>query len=153
MVVVTVESCTGGQLDCERWSELSTGFQRADAFHSAALRLTQGGETVDLVPVGASVPVNSANVYLYVQKYAELRMVRCQEKALKVGTAGRPADRPTDPFHRLLPFSCVCVCFDTPITVHACMSDGVCVFTLPLHQGECLRVCMISGCSFVRLPR
>ena len=44
----------------------------------------QGGESVELIPDGAEVEVNASNVHLYVQKYAERRMVRCQEKALKV---------------------------------------------------------------------
>lgn len=44
----------------------------------------QGGETVELITDGADVDVNASNVHLYVHKYAELRMVRCQEKALRV---------------------------------------------------------------------
>ena len=39
---------------------------------------------MELIADGAEVDVNASNVHLYVRKYAELRMVRCQEKALAV---------------------------------------------------------------------
>lgn len=44
----------------------------------------EGGGTVELVPGGRDLPVSETNVYDYVRKYAEYRMIRTQEKALEV---------------------------------------------------------------------
>lgn len=44
----------------------------------------EGGGTVELVPSGRDLPVSETNVYDYVRKYAEYRMVKTQEKALEV---------------------------------------------------------------------
>jgi E3 ubiquitin-protein ligase EDD1 len=43
----------------------------------------EGGGSVELVPGGRDLEVTSANVYDYVRKYAEFRMLRAQEKALE----------------------------------------------------------------------
>ncbi|XP_052822779.1 E3 ubiquitin-protein ligase UBR5-like, partial [Octopus bimaculoides] len=43
----------------------------------------QGGETVELVAGGADIEVNAQNVHDYVRRYAEYRMVKVAEKALK----------------------------------------------------------------------
>jgi hypothetical protein len=45
----------------------------------------QGGESVELITDGADTDVNVHNIHLYVHKYAELRMLKCQKKALEVG--------------------------------------------------------------------
>ncbi|KAL8591738.1 hypothetical protein ACOMHN_032280 [Nucella lapillus] len=54
-----------------------------DLNFSIELCAEEGGESVELIPEGADVVVNQSNIHLYVHKYAEHRMVRCQEKALK----------------------------------------------------------------------
>ncbi|GAB1606363.1 E3 ubiquitin-protein ligase UBR5-like [Argonauta hians] len=43
----------------------------------------EGGETVELVAGGADIEVNAQNVHDYVRRYAEYRMVKVAEKALK----------------------------------------------------------------------
>jgi E3 ubiquitin-protein ligase EDD1 len=44
----------------------------------------EGGGSVELVPGGRDIQVNEINVYDYVRKYAEHRMIKTQEKALEV---------------------------------------------------------------------
>lgn len=44
----------------------------------------EGGGTVELVPGGRDIQVTESNVYDYVRKYAEHRMIKTQEKALEV---------------------------------------------------------------------
>jgi E3 ubiquitin-protein ligase EDD1 len=39
---------------------------------------------VELIPGGAGMEVNAQNVHDHVRRYAELRMVKVAEKALKV---------------------------------------------------------------------
>ena len=39
---------------------------------------------MELIPGGADIEVNAQNVHDYVRKYAEFRMVKVAEKALKV---------------------------------------------------------------------
>lgn len=43
----------------------------------------EGGETVELIAGGADIEVNAQNVHDYVRRYAEYRMVKVAEKALK----------------------------------------------------------------------
>lgn len=43
----------------------------------------EGGRSVELVPGGRNIEVNEHNVYDYVRKYAEYRMVRSQYKSLE----------------------------------------------------------------------
>ncbi|XP_037923284.1 E3 ubiquitin-protein ligase hyd isoform X6 [Hermetia illucens] len=43
----------------------------------------EGGGTVELVPGGRDIQVNENNIYDYVRKYAEYRMIKTQEKALE----------------------------------------------------------------------
>lgn len=44
----------------------------------------EGGGCVELVPGGRELEVTALNVYDYVRKYAQQRMVISQEKALEV---------------------------------------------------------------------
>ena len=44
----------------------------------------EGGESVELVPGGSSVAVTAENVYEYVRKYAQLRMIHINEEPLRV---------------------------------------------------------------------
>lgn len=50
---------------------------------SLDLSADEGGRNVELIPGGRSIEVNEQNVYEYVRKYAEYRMVRSQYKALE----------------------------------------------------------------------
>ncbi|XP_014221919.1 E3 ubiquitin-protein ligase hyd isoform X2 [Trichogramma pretiosum] len=50
---------------------------------SIDLCLEEGGGSIELVPNGRDIVVNASNVYDYVRKYAEVRMVKVQEKALE----------------------------------------------------------------------
>jgi HECT-domain (ubiquitin-transferase) len=44
----------------------------------------QGADRVDLIPGGTEVKVNASNVYDYVRKYADYRMVKAVSKPLEV---------------------------------------------------------------------
>jgi E3 ubiquitin-protein ligase EDD1 len=44
----------------------------------------EGGGTSELVPGGRDIQVNETNVFDYVRKYSEYRMIKSQEKALEV---------------------------------------------------------------------
>lgn len=44
----------------------------------------EGSGTAELVPGGRDIQVNESNVYDYVRKYAEYRMIKTQKKALEV---------------------------------------------------------------------
>ena len=44
----------------------------------------EGGESVELVSGGSSVAVTAENVYEYVRKYAQLRMIHINEEPLRV---------------------------------------------------------------------
>jgi E3 ubiquitin-protein ligase EDD1 len=48
------------------------------------LSVEEGGGTMELVPSGRDVEVTAQNVYDYVRKYAEYRMIKAQEKAIEV---------------------------------------------------------------------
>lgn len=43
----------------------------------------EGGGSIELVPNGRDIEVTANNVYDYVRKYAEVRMIKVQEKALQ----------------------------------------------------------------------
>lgn len=43
----------------------------------------EGGRTVELIPGGRNIEVNEQNVYDYVHKYFDYRMVKSQYKALE----------------------------------------------------------------------
>lgn len=51
--------------------------------HSIDLGPEEGGGSVELVHLGRDIIVNEQNVYDYVRKYAEYRMIKTQEKALE----------------------------------------------------------------------
>ncbi|XP_063710070.1 E3 ubiquitin-protein ligase hyd isoform X2 [Culicoides brevitarsis] len=48
----------------------------------------EGGGTVELVPGGRDIQVQDSNVYDYVRKYAEYRMIKTQEKSLEAIRSG-----------------------------------------------------------------
>lgn len=44
----------------------------------------QGGDHIELIPNGGDIEVNASNIYDYVRKYAEFRMVKLVSKPLEV---------------------------------------------------------------------
>jgi E3 ubiquitin-protein ligase EDD1 len=52
-------------------------------FFSLDLCAEEGGKNVELVPGGRNMEVTESNVYDYVRRYAEFRMVRSQYKSLE----------------------------------------------------------------------
>ena len=50
-----------------------------------SLREEEGGGVHNLMPNGADCPVTSDNIFLYIQRYAELRMVKVHQEPLEVG--------------------------------------------------------------------
>lgn len=50
----------------------------------------EGGTNVELISGGRNIEVTTNNVYDYVRKYAEYRMMKSQEKALQVSCAFTP---------------------------------------------------------------
>lgn len=44
----------------------------------------QGGEQVELIRGGTDIEVTASNVHEYVRKYADYRMIKVAEKALRV---------------------------------------------------------------------
>lgn len=53
------------------------------------LSLEEGGKVCELEEGGSNVPVTPSNVYDYVKKYAELRMVKVCQEPLQVGMSER----------------------------------------------------------------
>ncbi|RXG73696.1 E3 ubiquitin-protein ligase HACE1 [Armadillidium vulgare] len=70
-------------LDAENKESGLVILQALDLNFSVDLIIEEAGGNVELVPGGRGVEVNASNVYDYVRKYAEYRMVKCQEKALQ----------------------------------------------------------------------
>merc|ERR1711936_1160194 len=60
-----------------------SALQALDLTFSIDLCVEEGGGSVELTANGRDTEVNNVNIYQYVRKYAEYRMVTSQEKALK----------------------------------------------------------------------
>ncbi|XP_050027437.1 E3 ubiquitin-protein ligase UBR5 isoform X3 [Dermacentor andersoni] len=60
----------------------STVFSALDLTFCIDLCPEEGGGTVELIPGGREQEVTATNVYLYVRRYAEYRMIKSQERAL-----------------------------------------------------------------------
>lgn len=60
----------------------NTLFSALDLTFSIDLCPEEGSGSIDLVPNGHNIEVTAQNVYDYVRKYAEARMIKVQEKAL-----------------------------------------------------------------------
>ncbi|XP_046991563.1 E3 ubiquitin-protein ligase UBR5 [Schistocerca americana] len=58
-------------------------FSALDLTFSIDLSPEEGGGSLELIPGGRDVEVTAQNVYDYVRKYAECRMIKVQEKALE----------------------------------------------------------------------
>jgi len=61
----------------------TTLFSALDLTFSIELSNEEGGDMVELIPGGRDVAVTSQNVYEYVRRYAEYRMIKAQERALE----------------------------------------------------------------------
>ena len=70
-------------MDTEKSGSDNSTLQALDLTFSIDLCVEEGGSSVELVAGGRDVEVNNVNIYQYVRKYAEYRMVTAQEKALK----------------------------------------------------------------------
>lgn len=55
---------------------------------SVSLREEEGGGIHNLIPNGADCPITPDNIYLYIQKYAELRMIKVHQEPLDVSGRG-----------------------------------------------------------------
>ncbi|GBL96595.1 E3 ubiquitin-protein ligase UBR5 [Araneus ventricosus] len=63
-------------------------FSSLDLTFCIDLSIEEGGGNVELVPGGRDIEVNAQNVYDYIRRYAEYRMIRSQEKALDALRSG-----------------------------------------------------------------
>jgi E3 ubiquitin-protein ligase EDD1 len=63
-------------------------FSALDLTFSIDLSVEEGGGTMELVSSGRDMEVTAQNVYDYVRKYAEYRMIKAQEKALEALRTG-----------------------------------------------------------------
>ncbi|XP_060590423.1 E3 ubiquitin-protein ligase UBR5-like isoform X1 [Ruditapes philippinarum] len=79
---VMYESLRQLVLDSET-KDASLMFQALDMNFCVELCAEEGGEQVELVPGGTDIEVTAQNVHDYVRRYAEYRMVKVGEKALK----------------------------------------------------------------------
>ena len=81
---VIYESLRQLVVDAEKGGvEGGSALQALDLTFSIDLSVEEGGGSVELVAAGRDTEVNNVNIYQYVRKYAEYRMVTSQEKALK----------------------------------------------------------------------
>ena len=80
---VIYESLRQLVMDTEKSGSDNSTLQALDLTFSIDLCVEEGGGSVELVSGGRDVEVNNVNIYQYVRKYAEYRMVTAQEKALK----------------------------------------------------------------------
>ncbi|XP_012151178.2 E3 ubiquitin-protein ligase hyd isoform X2 [Megachile rotundata] len=63
-------------------------FSTLDLNFSIDLCPEEGGGSIELMPNGRDIEVTASNVYDYVRKYAEVRMIKVQEKALRAMREG-----------------------------------------------------------------
>ncbi|XP_058797650.1 E3 ubiquitin-protein ligase hyd isoform X2 [Phymastichus coffea] len=71
------------QLVIDAETKDSSNLFQLDLTFSIDLCPEEGGGSIELVPTGRDIEVTSNNVYDYVRKYAEVRMIKVQEKALE----------------------------------------------------------------------
>ncbi|XP_071034360.1 E3 ubiquitin-protein ligase UBR5 isoform X5 [Parasteatoda tepidariorum] len=57
-------------------------FSSLDLTFCIDLCIEEGGGSIELIPGGSQIEVTAQNVYDYIRRYAEYRMIRSQEKAL-----------------------------------------------------------------------
>ncbi|OXU30332.1 hypothetical protein TSAR_012971 [Trichomalopsis sarcophagae] len=75
------------QLVVDTEANISNLFQ-LDLTFSIDLCPEEGGGSIELVPNGRDIEVTAGNIYDYVRKYAEVRMIKVQEKALEAMREG-----------------------------------------------------------------
>ncbi|XP_067014137.2 E3 ubiquitin-protein ligase UBR5 isoform X4 [Anabrus simplex] len=63
-------------------------FSALDLTFSIDLSIEEGGGSLELIPGGRDIEVTAQNVYDYVRKYAECRMIKVQEKAIEAIRTG-----------------------------------------------------------------
>ncbi|GIX75673.1 hypothetical protein CDAR_406353 [Caerostris darwini] len=63
-------------------------FSSLDLTFCIDLSIEEGGGNIELLPGGRDIEVNAQNVYDYIRRYAEYRMIRSQEKALDALRSG-----------------------------------------------------------------
>ncbi|XP_054724980.1 E3 ubiquitin-protein ligase UBR5-like isoform X2 [Uloborus diversus] len=68
--------------------ESNAVFSALDLTFCIDLCIEEGGGNVELVPGGRDIDVTAQNVYDYIRRYAEYRMLRSQEKALEALRSG-----------------------------------------------------------------
>ena len=78
------EVCTGSCMSGKHKTHSQGRDNVTSHIYVLCLVYYQGGEQVELIPGGADMEVNSSNVYDYIRKYAQYRMVKASEKALEV---------------------------------------------------------------------
>lgn len=81
---VIYESLRQLVVDAEKpGSDNATALQALDLTFSIDLCIEEGGGSIELINNGRDIEVTNVNIYQYVRKYAEYRMITAQEKALK----------------------------------------------------------------------
>ena len=80
---VIYESLRQLVMDTEKSGSDNSALAALDLTFSIDLCVEEGGGSVELITNGRETEVNNINIYQYVRKYAEYRMVTSQEKALK----------------------------------------------------------------------
>jgi len=81
---VIYESLRQLVVDAEKpGNDNATALQALDLTFSIDLCIEEGGGSVELINNGRDIEVSNVNIYQYVRKYAEYRMITAQEKALK----------------------------------------------------------------------
>jgi E3 ubiquitin-protein ligase EDD1 len=80
---VIYESLRQLVVDAENKETSAQLFSALELTFSIDLSPEEGGASVELIKGGRDIEVNAANVYTYVRKYSQYRMILCQEKALE----------------------------------------------------------------------
>lgn len=80
---VIYESLRQLVIDAENKETSAQLFSALELTFNIDLSLEEGGGSADLLPNGRDIEVNASNVYSYVRKYSQYRMVTCQQKALE----------------------------------------------------------------------
>jgi E3 ubiquitin-protein ligase EDD1 len=80
---VIYESLRQLVVDAESKESSAQLFSALEITFSIDLSANEGGGSCELIPNGRDIEVNVSNVYSYVRKYAQFRLIKCQEKALE----------------------------------------------------------------------
>jgi len=79
---VIYESLRQLVVDSENKETSSQLFTALELTFSIDLSTEEGGSSIELIKGGRDIDVNATNVYTYVRKYSQYRMITCQEKSL-----------------------------------------------------------------------